>query len=190
MSKDIYQDVTYCSSLVELINNSDILIGATGQDISSITWLENIYKNITLISVSSGDIEFKTLIKNCKSYLEHEVSSPLDTLSIRTKNNSKITILRGGMVANFTGSHESGPSLGIQLTRGLIFSSIIQIIENQSLLSGKYGAIMLSPSLQREVVNYWFNDQPQKKLDYSAQIIKSFNRTNWIKSLSGGEFIC
>lgn len=190
MNNEIIDDIIYCSTYKELLRNVDVLIGATGQDISSVNWLSEIDKNITLISVSSGDVEFKSLLRNCSKKLIEKITSPLDTLKIKTNNDSIITILRGGMVANFTGSIHSGPGLSIQMTRGLLFSAIIQIIENIDLLKNKYGAIMLSPYLQQEVVNYWFEDQPQKKLDYSSDTIKGFQDIKWIKDKSGGEYIC
>ena len=189
MGSKVYSNVRYCQNIGELINNVDILIGATGQDISDTDWLNDLKRDIHLISVSSGDIEFNRLIKVCQPHLLNIINSPLNTLKIKTKNNSTITILRGGMVANFTGAHYSSSAESIQLTRGLIISAIIQIIENQDSLLKKNGAIMLSPILQREVVKYWFNDQPQKKLDYSEQIVKGFQNTNWIRNKSRGKFV-
>lgn len=190
MNDDVLEDIIYCSTYSELIDNVGVLIGATGQDISSIYWFQKISKDITLISVSSGDIEFNTLLKNSKPRILNKINTPLDSLKIKTDNEAVITILRGGMVANFTGSLHSGPDVSIQMTRGLIFSAIIQIIENTEKLQNKYGPIMLSPILQKKVVKYWFEDQPQLTLDYDLEVIQGFKKLDWVKENSGGQFVC
>lgn len=189
LNNEIIDDVEYCHSLKEIMSNVDILIGATGQDISTIGWISEIEKNITLISASSGDIEFNSLIRIAKTYSTTPIKSPLDILNIRTLNGSNVKILRGGMVANFTGLADSSPGHIIQVTRGLLFSAIIQIIENEKKFKNKYNAIMLSPTLQKEVTKYWFDDQPNRKQDYSNIIINGFKNIDWIKSKSGGKYI-
>lgn len=190
MNNEIFNDVEYCNSMDEILNNVDILIGATGQDISNPNWIHTIKKDITLISVSSGDIEFNSILKNCKPVLIKPINSSLDVLNIKSTNNSRIKILRGGMVANFTGLPDSSPGKIIQVTRGLLISAIIQIIENQHLFKNEIGAIMLSPYLQKEVTRYWFEDQPQRIQDYSPKIIDGFNNIKWIKEKSAGKYLC
>ena len=190
LNNEIFDKVEYCYSLKEILNNVDILIGATGQDISNKNWINIINKNLTLISVSSGDIEFNSLLKVAKPFLSEPINTTLDILNIKISNNKTIKILRGGMVANFTGTADSSPGNIIQVTRGLLFSAIIQIIENESKLNNLIGPIMLSPHLQKEVTNYWFNDQPNCKKNYSENIILGFENIDWIKENSGGNFIC
>lgn len=189
LDNDLIEGVEYCHTINEIIDNVDILIGATGQDISNSGWVSEIKKNITLISASSGDIEFNSLLKNAKAHLEKPIESPLDILNLKTLNNLTIKILRGGMVANFTGLSDSSPGHIIQVTRGLLFSAIIQIIENEKKFKNKFGPIMLSPTLQKEVTKYWFYDQPQRKQDYSISIINGFKSIDWIKNNSGGKYI-
>ncbi len=190
LNNEIIEGVDYCHSMNDILENVDVLIGATGQDISNIGWISEIKNNITLISASSGDIEFNSLLKNAKPYLIEPIKTPLDVLQIKTLNNKVIKILRGGMVANFTGLPDSSPGETIQVTRGLLFSAIIQIVENEKKFKNKYGAIMLSPILQKEVTKYWFDDQPQRKKDYSITVINGFKSNDWIKTNSGGTHIC
>lgn len=190
MNNEIFTDVEYCNAMDEILNKVDILIGATGQDISNIDWISIIKKDITLISVSSGDIEFNSILRICKPLLKEPISSSLDILNIKTINNSTIKILRGGMVANFTGLPDSSPGKIIQVTRGLLISAIIQIIENQDLFENLSGAIMLSPKLQKEVTKYWFENQPQRIKDYSPKIIEGFNNIKWIMEKSSGKYLC
>ncbi len=190
MNKEIFSDVEYCNNMHEILNKVDILIGATGQDISNPEWVNTINKDITLISVSSGDIEFNSILKICKPLLREPISNSLDILNIKTISNSTIKILRGGMVANFTGLPDSSPGKIIQVTRGLLISAIVQIIENQDLFENQNGAIMLSPNLQKEVTKYWFEDQPQRMQDYSSKVIEGFKNIKWIKEKSAGKYLC
>lgn len=190
MNNEIFQNVEYCNNLEGILNNVDIIIGATGQDISNPKWLESLNKDITLISVSSGDIEFNSILKICKPHLLEPLKSTLDVLKIKCNNGNVLTILRGGMVANFTGLPDSSPGNIIQVTRGLLLSAIIQIVENTDLFKIQIGAIMLSPYLQKEVTKYWFEDQPQRKVDYSQKVIEGFKNIKWIKEKSAGKFLC
>lgn len=186
---DVLEGVTYLNSLADLYNQSNVIIGATGQDISELNWLTNSISNKTLISVSSGDIEFNNLLRQCKPYLSEELKSPLQILNLKTVQGHTIKILRGGMVANFTGTPDSSPGHIIQLTRGLLFSAIAQIIRDNVILKLTSGAIMLDPVFQAKVVQLWFQDQPQRQLDYSEEILKGFKNIDWIKKHSSGKQI-
>jgi S-adenosylhomocysteine hydrolase len=181
---DIIDGVVYCNSANEIYNQSDVLIGATGQDISDLNWLTNSTGDKTLISVSSGDIEFQGLLKECKPYLTEKFTNPTDVLNLKTKQQHKLTILRGGMVANFTGTQHSSPGEIIQMTRGLLFSAVIQILRDNESLSKEHNPIMLAPEFQKEVVAMWFKDQPKRKTDYSEEDLTGFNNIEWIKKNS------
>ncbi|GAI69622.1 unnamed protein product, partial [marine sediment metagenome] len=124
-------NVTICNSIQELYDTCNLIVGITGEDISDIKWLEYSNNNKTLMSLSSGDIEFNRLLCACLPKLEGEYTNPLMTLKIKTKNGKKIQVLRGGMVANFTGTPDSAPAQSIQLTRGLLFSAVVQAIDNK-----------------------------------------------------------
>lgn len=178
------RDVAYCNSISDLYNQSDLIIGATGQDISDLNWLTNSKGDKTLISVSSGDIEFNSLLRKCEPYLIEELKSPLQVLNLKTQQGHSLKILRGGMVANFTGTPDSSPGHIIQVTRGLLFSAILQILKNSEYLKNKSGALMLDPDFQKEVVLLWFQDQPQRKADYSEEVLKGFEKISWIREQS------
>jgi hypothetical protein len=49
------------------------------------------------------------------------------------------------MVANFTSTPDSSPGHIIQVTRGLLFSAILQILRDGEELKNQSGAIMLDP---------------------------------------------
>lgn len=189
MKGEIEQSVTYCNSLKELYDRATLIIGATGQDISDLNWLTDSAGNKTLISVSSGDIEFNTLLKHCKPFLTEGYKDPLQVLNLKTSKGHTLNILRGGMVANFTGTSNSSPGSIIQITRGLLLSAIIQIVRDSAKLEMQSGAIMLDPVFQSKAVQIWFQDQPQRKNDYSEEIVRGFKNINWIKLRSQGRYI-
>jgi S-adenosylhomocysteine hydrolase len=170
----------------ELFLNSDVIIGATGHDISDVKWLTESQGNKTLISVSSGDIEFNKLLKNCYPYLLDKLESPLQDLRIRTIDGYILKLLRGGLVANFRGKPDSSPGHVIQMTRGLLFAAIIQIIEQYERLINSVGPVVLDPNLQKEVVDFWFQDQPNRIKDYSKGILTDFENIDLVLTKSKG----
>lgn len=180
--------VVFCPDLFSMFQNCDLIVGATGDDVSKeyfSSWLENIDGDKTLISISSGDVEFKSILLNARNQLS-PVTSALQTLEITTTNGKKIRVLRGGMVANFTGEADSSPAHIIQVTRGLLLAAIIQILNHNKEMAGHKGIIMLDPVLQKEIVTAWFKDQPQRKTDYSDDVIKNFESETWIALRSEG----
>lgn len=178
---------TWCDSIIELYEQCDLIIGATGQDISDLSLIENSVGNKILISVSSGDVEFNRLLKFINS--KYKISDPLSTIKIITNNNHILTILRGGLVANFTGAADSSPGHIIQMTRGLLFAAVMQIVQDEQLLHGRTGPIMLNPSFQSTVVSTWFQDQPQRITDYTEEVIRGFKNLEWIKQYSDGKYL-
>lgn len=189
LNGDLLEGVAYSKSLSNLYNDSNVIIGATGQDISDLNWLTNSTADKTLISVSSGDIEFNNLLRQCKPYLTDELKSPLQILKMKTLKGHSLKILRGGMVANFTGKPDSSPGHIIQVTRGLLFSAVAQIIRDNAKLKMTSGAIMLDPAFQSEVVQLWFQDQPQRQIDYSEETLNGFKDIQWISKHSSGSLV-
>lgn len=174
----------FSKSREDLYRKCDIIIGATGKDISDRNWLKDSNSDKTLISVSSGDIEFNKLIRNCYPYLVDDLKSSLQDLNLSTANGHSLKVLRGGLVANFTGKADSSPGHIIQMTRGLLFSAMIQGIFDLDKIKKQHGAVMLDPKLQSEVVNLWFEDQPERRYDYEKDIILKFHDIKWLESNS------
>lgn len=175
--------------LAALYGRADVILSSTGRDVSRPEWLFNSTGDRTLVSLSSGDVEFNWLIRSCGPYLEEPLTSPLQTLHIRTPNGHLIRVLRGGMVANFTGESESGPEVLIQMTRGLLLGAVIQIARDRDKLSTRKGAIMLDPAIQKSVMDLWLADQPNQRLNYPADVIKGFTDLDWIAAHSAGEWV-
>lgn len=185
LKKTNSKQISISSTLDRLFLNSDIIIGATGQDISNLKWFELANGNKTLISVSSGDIEFNQIIQFGNQYLTEQIYSPLQDLNFVTKNGYKLQILRGGMVANFTGSADSSPANIIQITRGLLMGSVIQAVEKIQSTCIQSGAVVLNPIIQNKVVKSWFLINPDRKNDYDEELLENFANIEWIRNNSG-----
>lgn len=183
-------NIIVCKNAWDLYLKSEIIIGATGDDISDKRWIMESKEDKIFLSVSSGDIEFNELIRNnrFKDFNSTDnLKNPIEPLRIKeltTDNNHKLIMLRGGMVSNFTGSADSSPGKYIQITRGLLFSAIIQILKNE--INLKNGVLKLDATLQKKVVKDWFTDQPQKKIEYSDAVINVFDCEKMINKASNG----
>lgn len=173
----------------DFYERADMILSSTGRDVSRKQWLFNSTGDKTLVSLSSGDVEFNWLIRSCTPYLEEPLTNPLQTLSIRTPNGHLLRVLRGGMVANFTGESESGPGELIQMTRGLLLGAVIQIARDHDKLQGKIGSIMLDPNMQKVVMDLWLADQPAQRENYPPGSIEGFGDLEWIKANSKGTWV-
>lgn len=175
-----------CSSIEELIIKCDLIIGATGVDISNPNWENIINGNKTFISVSSSDIEFNSLLKKYSDQFSYHRYRVLDDLIAKLPNGFQITFYKGGTVANFNKSKESCPLKQIQLTRSLLFAAIAQALNNNINFNGKNSAIRLNPFFQKIIVNRWFSENPKFKSFYPQVLIDNFASESWIEKNSGG----
>lgn len=185
-TQDIKSNIKICSDVNELISNSDLIIGATGVDISK-NWDLIIEKNVTLISVSSADIEFNSLLKKYNEQLKLKKYTPLDDFEIILANGNKISIIRGGTVANFNNLKESCPKDKIQITRGLLFAAILQALNNNLHITDENGSVKLKPSFQKIIVQKWFSEHPRFRSFYPKILIDNFASEAWISENSGGK---
>ena len=143
----------FCKDINELFLNSDLILGCTGEDFSQKEWLKIANGNKLLLSFSSGDIEFNSLLQTLNNNFDTSSLSPLSDLTVKTENGYTITVKRGGFVANFDGSRESSPDKIIQLTRGLLFSAFIQSFQYSH--RTKTGKIPLDNEMQEKCLSEW-----------------------------------
>lgn len=182
----VTEPIKAMKSLKLLYDESELVIGATGSDISEDWWISECKGDKVLLSVSSGDIEFNRLLRSSERFLAEEISSPLQTIVLKTPKGHFIKILRGGMVANFTGEANSSPPEVIQITRGLLFAAILQILMSEKALQRHTGPIMLDPHLQKFVIARWFEALPDRKLEYPEKVVNGFKNESWIARHSKG----
>jgi len=175
-----------CSSIDELIQKCDVVIGATGVDISKSNWDNLISSDKTFISVSSSDIEFNALIKRYNDQLSISRFKALDNFIIHLPTGARVTMFRGGTVANFNGSKESCKKQHIQITRGLLFAGVLQAINNNLHFTDSNGSFKLKPYFQKIIVRKWFSENPTFKRFYPKHLLENFSDENWISENSGG----
>jgi S-adenosylhomocysteine hydrolase len=169
-----------------LLEKTEYIFGCTGEDITTLIDIDRLHGTKNLISCSSQDVEFKSLLKII-STAGKDISNVLDTIEFPT-NNCLVRILRGGYPVNLDNSGESVPAKDIQLTRGLLLGGIMQaafqLAEKAEQSLGRY---MLHPEIQKFIVQEFIQDQPQLSLD--NPLAKNFSDTSWIRANSSGEYI-
>ena len=163
-----------------IIMQSDIVFGCTGYDIT--TDLEDIVSvirhNVYLVSASSEQIEFASLIKKIKkanaSYQAISIANQpmintnypfFGDIAFITPMGYKITIVGGGCPISFDRTPKCDHPFAFQLTRALLFGSVL---EGALLLNYKapMGLYKLNKSLQRFIASLWLRDIAAHDLRY------------------------
>ncbi|MCG3167171.1 MAG: hypothetical protein POELPBGB_02955 [Bacteroidia bacterium] len=179
--KELPQSVIISSSADELFKNCDMIFGATGTDVSSVTWINNLNSNKILVSVSSGDKEFLSLLRLHRK----RVASVTDTIVLNFDSQFNISILQGGMPINFDkGTHSVLPEF-IQITRGLLLAGVFQALEIIEKAQNQNALIMLDPDRQVFVIKNWLNFVNISKFAFPFQLKEMLN-PDFIKTHSGG----
>ncbi len=166
--------------------NADFIIGATGNDVSNLNWVKKAGKDKILMSVSSGDKEFKGLLNISKKYIQEPVSSLLDNVVINTEDGYRLKILRGGTPINFDNNIHSVLPEYIQLTRALLLIGVIQAIENSYQLCESSQIVKLDPIWQRKILEYWYQTVDTSKFEFSTPVMTILKDHDFIERESFG----
>jgi S-adenosylhomocysteine hydrolase len=183
-------------SIRSLIDDAQFVLGCTGEDIlpDPEETLKNMSGQKIFASCSSGDYEFKKLLRIEQQFIDgyshNKTPHTLQDTKLhysRGDSNPRIKILRGGFPVNFDGSHESAPSVDIQLTRGLLLGAVIQATLyfedlDSHTIPNQNSHKMLDPYIQRMVVDTW-----QQQASYKSDLVESFQDIEWIRNNSGGK---
>jgi hypothetical protein len=166
-------------SLRSLCEKCASIIGCTGEDIfNGVNWLDTLGKDLTLISASSQDIEFRSILKSA-SQIPVTPGSSVEVF----RGNSRYQILFSGFPINFIGDSEIEDPKDIQLTRALLLSAIFQAVicrDNQHTVTWP-ASEKLNESLQQFIVLAWF-----KMTGISIGENTHFGSLEWIREHSGG----
>jgi hypothetical protein len=177
-SEDVVTDLPAMSrtpSIDELWYRSSVLWGCSGSDALRDLHRSGSVGERELISCSSSDREFRSLLQLLNEDECYRGVSRLSDVQA-TFGSDRIIIRRGGFPINFDGSKESVPGADIQLTRGLLFAGIAQaaVIRDES------GTVALDPALQRFILSEWLRDSPERRGWYAGTLLQSFDNENWI----------
>ena len=203
--KQSFPDCFQQDSIKSLIKASDIILGCTGKDISAPNWMD-IETDCCklLISCSSSDIEFQSLIYNIDLFRENPKTIFEDIKLVRN-GVEKFKILFGGYPINFkkreNGPDNRDPEDKIEITRLLLFQGVrfaVHILGNYDLSNIKPDAqiIQLAPWYQIYAAKVWFSkyDNMRNEIDKYEKITYHFDAThqktsNWVNQNSGGEIL-
>lgn len=175
------QGVREIGGLEELCRRCSVIIGCTGEDIfAGAEWLGTLGKETTLISGSSQDIEFQTVLRMAG---RNPVKVGTDLrISI---GNGLFNVLFSGFPINFVGTGERESPQDIQLTRGLLLGGLLQALfcpgNEKAEASAAKTSEQLNSALQRYIVRNWCRLVGGKSERY-----KDFESLGWIQSNSGG----
>lgn len=142
------------SSLDSLMNKSDLIIGTTGTDSFKGTPFERVSGHKILVSASSADVEFASLLK-----LASPSDEPFDTRHVTMHSNLTLDILNGGYPINFDRQGNATPDEDIVLTRCLLYIGAMQaakIIKDDVQESGIYA---LDQEAQTKMLAQWIEDK-------------------------------
>ena len=117
------------SSSEEVLQRSEYIFGCTGTDcLSSPGVLDDLTGDKTLISCSSSDTEFRSILVDIDRYGEcrRTGGAACPDLEVGLKDHRRVRVVRSGFPINFDNSAESVPAEKIQVTRALMLAAVLQ----------------------------------------------------------------
>lgn len=183
--------MTWSGSMIDLLSRADYVFGCTGEDIFTEVgdvddWLRALKGSKMLVSCSSGDTEFRSLLNALDD--KQRRTDALATIEYRSLCGT-LTIVRGGFPVNFDGSLESVPANDIQMTLGLWFGGVVQaILCGGGIPSRAVNRVMLDPYIQKFVVEEWLARRPSRRRWYPRETLDCIRRPDWIREQSSGDY--
>lgn len=177
------ENAVFCTSIKEVFENARTIFGCTGTDfLQDQPWWPSVKGHRCLLSCSSHDQEFRTVLRQARPAKVHDRKGLFGTVLVQSTGSS-YDVLRGGFPINFDGSVESVPAKDIQLTRGLLMAGILQATRNVPTKTSS-GRQPLSASSQQLVVKTWFRSNPSRRDSYDAKTLRVFSDEQLISELS------
>ncbi len=138
-----------------LLNESDLIIGATGTDVLRGVTLDRVTGHKILVSASSADIEFTSLLK-----LGIWPDASFSPVVIPIHKKLTVEILNGGYPINFDRKKDATPDEDIVLTRCLLYIGAMQAVElfKEPHTSGIYNVDLLS---QKMLLSRWIKEKTE-----------------------------
>ncbi|MDB5195099.1 MAG: Adenosylhomocysteinase [Parcubacteria group bacterium] len=145
------------SSIDVLLNKSDLIIGTVGADSIVGTALERVSGTKVLVSASSADTEFESLLK-----LAAPSANIFGTRVAKVHPNLEVQILNGGYPVNFDRIKDSTPDEDIVLTRCLLYIGAMQAAYLLSVHEQDGSFYNLDKKSQQHLLNRWFEDKKER----------------------------
>lgn len=135
------------TTMDSILEASDVIIGCTGFDTMNSVALDRVMGHKILISASSRDVEFSSLL-NSSGFAER----PFTTASVVIYPGLTIDILNGGYPINFDREQEWESAEDMQITRCLMYAAFIQATKMTDLSPSIHE---LSDDAQKDIVALW-----------------------------------
>jgi len=195
-----------CNGLEQAVQNTNYVFGCTGRDIFKDIDLDKMtfqgvdkrLSETRFISVSSGDKEFLSLLQWISKQPNHLHHGPETKLGSRwdvtlNHNGNKMRVLQQGFPINFDGKTGSGTPEEMQLISSFLMASVVQGYEYlkkypvKSTNDGR-NLIMLSPAVQRKIMETWLDKVPSIQGLYKPdRIAEIMTDSEWFARHSKGE---
>jgi hypothetical protein len=180
--KELPSNLKIASSIAALFLDSSYIFGCTGRDITKDIDLFKINnQNRTLISCSSADVEFNTLLNSINEANKILKIDPLSDITCINSKNTEIRIINGGFPANFDRKPVSVPNKHIAITQGLLLCAFMQSVwaTYHGLSPWKvrqFKNLMLVPGLQNYIIEEWRKTlEPTLQSQIPFDILSSMN---------------
>lgn len=146
------------SGPAEVFEQAEVVFGCTGSDLTDgiVAKLDVIKDKRTryLVSCSSFDVEFASLVKSHRTSLNPNLS-PFDLAQYENAHATRFLIPQAGFPVTFDRAPASAPIEQMQMTRGLLFAGLIQAAGLAKEKSRRSGFVALDAESQIAVVDAW-----------------------------------
>lgn len=172
-----------------ILHECDVIIGCTGRDIFSMDEMESSFKTIgspkILVSVSSKDNEFLSLLKQIQKSRKTLQIDPLEDIYYKNGFGAPIVILRGGTPIGFTNELHSVPPRLIEPIRGLKAFACLQALDMLTRKHTTPESYMVNPEWQKFIITKWLGSEPpiEKNL---KDLLAKLNDVDELKKFSSG----
>ncbi|MEI6499045.1 MAG: NAD(P)-dependent oxidoreductase [bacterium] len=162
-----------CSSLDDLLNQADLIIGTTGKDSLKGIAFDRVSGHKILASASSADVEFASLLK-----IAQATDRPFDIRHAVVNEKLNIDILNGGYPLNFDREKNAVPDEDIALTWCLMYTGAMQaaVLLKENKLKAKIYDV--DHQAQKKTLERWIETSNSKTIvnkNDVDQIIKNNN---------------
>jgi hypothetical protein len=164
------------TSVSEIIEKNDVIIGATGKDFLRGVILDKSRGEKYFLSASSADVEFYSMLNRAGF-----PSDNFETINFQPHSKLTLKIVNGGYPINFNRKKEIEMAEDMQLTRTLLFAGFVEAL-NIPKKEKKAVIYKLDADAQREILNIWVTVKPKNS------VIKAIS-TRQIDKLSEGEIL-
>ena len=167
IAENRWHNVSRVDSIQSLFQQAGIILGCTGKDITATLSLdcfaENYANQIHLISCSSGDVEFHTLLQRMPNYRFESLADVRDwTMPLDAEGNKQLIIYNGGFPMNFLVEQPAGipapesvPLQEVQITRSMKLAALVQALKLLEVTSFTPNENSLAGYMQLDALYQW-----------------------------------